>query len=112
MSVAEIKAKNKRGEYSNNDGLTKDIETMIANAKHYNEESSDVWKDADALFKLFAKLANREDLLGDDDHEEVSEVTYNKETYHVGDCVEFQYEEDTTKRTNVGVIIKLWKSES
>jgi len=39
-------------QYSSQQALVDDIELMFKNARHYNEESSQVYKDADALEHL------------------------------------------------------------
>ncbi|CZS92661.1 related to member of RSC complex [Rhynchosporium graminicola] len=109
-----IKKKAKRKKYHSVEQALKDLELMFENAKLYNLESSQVYKDAVNLQKEARILAEQEkkkpdsDFVDDDGRLPVPEILYNNEIWKVGDWVHLTNPNDVTKPI-VAQIYRTWQ---
>jgi chromatin structure-remodeling complex subunit RSC1/2 len=90
MAMDLIKRKAKRKKYQSVDAALKDLELMFDNAKEYNVEDSQVYKDAVDLQREARILAEQEkkkpdsDFADDDGRLPLSEILHNGELWKVG----------------------------
>jgi len=90
MVLDLIKKKAKRKKYQNVDQALSDVERMFENAKEYNEEGSQLHKDAIALQEEARRLAAQEKQKPDDAFRDedgklpLPEIVYKGETWKVG----------------------------
>jgi chromatin structure-remodeling complex subunit RSC1/2 len=90
MAMDLIKRKAKRKKYNSVDQVLKDLELMFENAKLYNLEDSQVYRDAMDLQKEARALAEQEKMKPDSDYVDedgrlpLPEILYNGEIWKVG----------------------------
>ncbi|KAL1602795.1 hypothetical protein SLS60_006216 [Paraconiothyrium brasiliense] len=115
MAMDVLKRKLKRKKYNSVDHFMQDVELMFENAKQYNEEDSQIYKDAVHLQKESRKVAAQEK--AKDDSEFVMEegripmpngILHNGELWKVGDWVHIQNANDLTKPI-VAQIYRTWQ---
>ncbi|KAI5851067.1 hypothetical protein GGS23DRAFT_601832 [Durotheca rogersii] len=112
-----IKRKAKRKKYHNVDQVLKDLELLFENAKQYNEEGSQVYKDAVELQSQARLLAEQEKAKPDNDFEDedgrrpLLEITHRGEVWRVGDWVHIANPNDSTKPV-VAQIYRTWEDRS
>jgi chromatin structure-remodeling complex subunit RSC1/2 len=115
MAMDVLKRKLKRKKYNSVDHFMQDVELMFENAKQYNEEDSQIYKDAVHLQKESRKVAEQEK--AKDDSEFVMEegripmpngILHNGELWKVGDWVHIQNANDMTKPI-VAQIYRTWQ---
>ncbi|KAF2444395.1 Bromodomain-containing protein [Karstenula rhodostoma CBS 690.94] len=115
MAMDVLKRKLKRKKYHSVDHFMQDVELMFENAKQYNEEDSQIYKDAVHLQKESRKVAEQEK--AKDDSEFVMEegripmpngILHNGELWKVGDWVHIQNANDLTKPI-VAQIYRTWQ---
>ncbi|KAF2641506.1 Bromodomain-containing protein [Massarina eburnea CBS 473.64] len=115
MAMDVLKRKLKRKKYNSVDHFMVDVELMFENAKQYNEEDSQIYKDAVHLQKEARKTAAAEK--EKDDSEFVMEegripmpngILHNGELWKVGDWVHVQNANDLTKPI-VAQIYRTWQ---
>ena len=98
-----IKRKAKRKKYHSVDQALKDLELMFDNAKEYNLEDSQVYKDAVDLQREARLLAEQEkkkpdsDFVDEDGRLPLPDILYNGELWKVGDWIHLQNPNDVTK---------------
>lgn len=91
-----IKRKAKRKKYQNVDQALKDLDLMFENAKQYNEEDSQLYKDAIELQQQAHVLAEQEKARPDNDFEDedgrrpLLEILHNGEVWRVGKLMHLQ----------------------
>ncbi|RDL30456.1 Bromodomain-containing protein [Venustampulla echinocandica] len=111
-----IKRKAKRKKYQSVDQVLKDLELMFENAKSYNLDSSQVYKDAVDLQKEARIIGEQEkkkpdtDFLDEDGRLPLSEIMYNGELWKVGDWVHLLNPNDVTKPI-VAQIFRTWQDQ-
>ncbi|KAI9743308.1 MAG: hypothetical protein M1818_003154 [Claussenomyces sp. TS43310] len=109
-----IKRKAKRKKYQSVDAAMKDLELMFENAKQYNLEESQIYKDAVGLQREAQLLAEQEkkkpdsDFADEDGRLPLSEILHNGEIWKVGDWVHIQNPNDLTKPI-VAQIYRTWQ---
>ena len=109
-----IKRKAKRKKYISVDQALKDLELMFDNAKSYNLESSQVYKDATHLQKQARDIAEQEkkkpdtDFVDEDGRLPLPEILHNGEIWKVGDWVHIVNENDISKPI-VAQIYRTWQ---
>ncbi|RDI84002.1 putative transcription initiation factor TFIID subunit [Venturia inaequalis] len=117
MALDMIKKKLKRKKYTTVEQCMKDLETMFENAKSYNQDESQVYKDAVYLQKETKKLADEVKAKPDTDY--VMEdgrlpmpdgILHNGELWKVGDWVHIQNANDLTKPI-VAQIYRTWQDQ-
>ncbi|KAG9303386.1 hypothetical protein G9A89_013712 [Geosiphon pyriformis] len=114
IALDNIKYKIKRYAYPTMDSFYQDLELMFENAKIYNAEESQIYEDAVQLKKLARKLTGikieevKEVKVGSENYDQIDEIFYEGEKYHIGDYVEIINPLDETK-PNIGHIFRLWK---
>ncbi|CAI9636195.1 unnamed protein product [Alternaria burnsii] len=115
MAMDILKRKLKRKKYNSVDHFMVDVELMFENAKQYNEEDSQIYKDAVHLQKESRKVAKAEKERPDTDYvmEEgripmPSGIVHNGELWKVGDWVHIQNANDLTKPI-VAQIYRTWQ---
>ena len=115
MAMDVLKRKLKRKKYNSVDHFMVDVELMFENAKQYNEEDSEIYKDAVHLQNEARKTAQAEK--EKDDSEFVMEegripmpngILHNGELWKVGDWVHIQNANDLTKPI-VAQIYRTWQ---
>ncbi|KAL1637261.1 hypothetical protein SLS58_009448 [Diplodia intermedia] len=115
MAMDILKKKLKRKKYQSIDQFMKDVEVMFENAKSYNEDESQIYKDAVYLQKEARKAADEEKKKPDSDY--VMEdgripmpegILHNGELWRVGDWVHIQNANDLTKPI-VAQIYRTWQ---
>lgn len=115
MAMDILKRKLKRKKYNSVDHFMVDVELMFENAKKYNEEDSQIYKDALLLQEEARKVAKLEK--EKDDSEFVMEegripmpngILHNGELWKVGDWVHIQNANDLTKPI-VAQIYRTWQ---
>ncbi|KAK7529904.1 chromatin structure-remodeling complex protein-like protein rsc1 [Phyllosticta citribraziliensis] len=115
MAMDILKKKLKRKKYQSVDQFMKDVELMFENAKQYNEDESQIYKDACFLQKETRKAADEEKAKPDTDY--VMEdgriplpegILHNGELWKVGDWVHIQNANDLTKPI-VAQIYRTWQ---
>lgn len=98
-----IKRKAKRKKYQSVDAVIRDLELMFENAKQYNVEESQIYKDAVILQTEARILAEQEKKKPDSEFADeegklpLSEILHNGEIWKVGDWVHIQNPNDLTK---------------
>ena len=115
MAMDILKRKLKRKKYNSVDHFMVDVELMFENAKQYNEEDSQIYKDAVHLQKESRKVAKAEKEKPDTEYvmEEgripmPSGIVHNGELWKVGDWVHIQNANDLTKPI-VAQIYRTWQ---
>ncbi|KAF1929145.1 Bromodomain-containing protein [Didymella exigua CBS 183.55] len=115
MAMDILKRKLKRKKYTSVDHFMVDVELMFENAKQYNEEDSQIYKDAVHLHKESRKVAKAEKEKPDTDFvmEEgripmPNGILHNGELWKVGDWVHVQNANDVTKPI-VAQIYRTWQ---
>lgn len=115
MAMDILKRKLKRKKYNSVDHFMVDVELMFENAKQYNEEDSQIFKDAVHLQKESRKVAKAEKEKPDTDFvmEEgripmPNGILHNGELWKVGDWVHIQNANDLTKPI-VAQIYRTWQ---
>ncbi|KAF1938607.1 chromatin structure-remodeling complex protein rsc1 [Clathrospora elynae] len=115
MAMDILKRKLKRKKYNSVDQFMVDVELMFENAKQYNEEDSQIYKDAVHLQKESRKIAQAEKEKPDTEYvmEEgriplPSGIVHNGELWKVGDWVHIQNANDLTKPI-VAQIYRTWQ---
>ncbi|KAH7138079.1 hypothetical protein B0J11DRAFT_475353 [Dendryphion nanum] len=115
MAMDILKRKLKRKKYNSVDQFMVDVELMFENAKRYNEEDSQIYKDAVHLQKEARKTAQEEKDKPDTDYvmEEgripmPTGILHNGELWKVGDWVHVQNPNDLTKPI-VAQIYRTWQ---
>jgi chromatin structure-remodeling complex subunit RSC1/2 len=109
-----IKRKAKRKKYLSVDQALKDLELMFENAKSYNLEDSQVYKDAIYLQREARTLAEQEkkkpdsDFVDEDGRLPLPEILYDGELWKVGDWVHLINHNDVTKPI-VAQIYRTWQ---
>lgn len=109
-----IKRKAKRKKYLSVDQALKDLELMFENAKSYNLENSQVYKDAVDLQREARVLAEQEkkkpdsDFVDEDGRLPLTEILYEGELWKVGDWVHLSNANDVTKPI-VAQIYRTWQ---
>jgi chromatin structure-remodeling complex subunit RSC1/2 len=115
MAIDLIKRKSKRKKYNSVDHFMKDMDTMFNNAMSYNEDDSQIFKDAKDLKAEAQKLAEAEKKNPDSQY--VMEdgrlplpdgILHNGELWKVGDWVHIQNPNDVTKPI-VAQIYRTWE---
>ncbi|KAF2470470.1 Bromodomain-containing protein [Lindgomyces ingoldianus] len=115
MAMDILKKKLKRKKYSSVDHFMQDVELMFENAKTYNEDDSQVYKDAVFLQKEARITAKQEKEKPDTEYvmEEgripmPNGILHNGELWKVGDWVHIQNANDLTKPI-VAQIYRTWQ---
>lgn len=115
MAMDILKRKLKRKKYNSVDHFMQDVELMFENAKQYNEEDSQIYKDAVHLQKEARRVAKIEKDKPDTDYvmEEgripmPNGILHNGELWKVGDWVHIQNANDLTKPI-VAQIYRTWQ---
>ncbi|KAF2084565.1 BAH-domain-containing protein [Saccharata proteae CBS 121410] len=115
MAMDLLKKKLKRKKYQSVDQFMKDVEVMFENAKSYNQDESQIYKDAVHLQKEARKAAEEEKKKPDTEY--VMEdgrlpmpngILHNGELWKVGDWVHIQNANDLTKPI-VAQIYRTWQ---
>ncbi|KAK8254489.1 chromatin structure-remodeling complex protein-like protein rsc1 [Phyllosticta capitalensis] len=115
MAMDVLKKKLKRKKYQSVDQFMKDVELMFENAKQYNEDESQIYKDACFLQKETRKAAEEEKAKPDTEY--VMEdgriplpdgILLNGELWKVGDWVHIRNANDLTKPI-VAQIYRTWQ---
>lgn len=115
IAMDVLKRKLKRKKYNSVDHFMQDVELMFDNAKQYNEEDSQIYKDAVHLQTESRKVAEQEK--AKDDSKFVMEegripmpngILHNGELWKVGDWVHIQNANDLTKPI-VAQIYRTWQ---
>lgn len=90
IALDNIKRKAKRKKYPTVDSVLKDIDLMFNNAKHYNEEGSEIFEAAVELQKQAHGLVAQEKARPDDEFRDedgklpLAEIQYNGQSWKVG----------------------------
>ncbi|KAL8713928.1 MAG: hypothetical protein Q9220_002074 [cf. Caloplaca sp. 1 TL-2023] len=115
IAIEIIKRKQKRKKYQSVDHFMRDIDAMFNNAKSYNQDESQIYKDAVLLQTEARKLADAEKSKPDDEYvmEEgrlplPNGILHNGELWKVGDWVHIQNPNDVTKPI-VAQIYRTWQ---
>jgi chromatin structure-remodeling complex subunit RSC1/2 len=114
MAMDILKRKLKRKKYNSVDHFMQDVELMFENAKSYNEDDSQVYKDAVHLQKEARMIAKQEKEKPDSEYamEEgripLPNILHNGELWKVGDWVHIQNPNDMTKPI-VAQIYRTWQ---
>ncbi|KAJ4359425.1 hypothetical protein N0V95_002172 [Ascochyta clinopodiicola] len=115
MAMDILKRKLKRKKYNSVDHFMVDVELMFENAKQYNEEDSQIYKDAVHLQRESRKVAKAEkdkpdtDFVMDEGRIPMPNgILHNGELWKVGDWVHIQNANDLTKPI-VAQIYRTWQ---
>ncbi|KAL8915579.1 MAG: hypothetical protein Q9171_000144 [Xanthocarpia ochracea] len=115
IAIEIIKRKQKRKKYQSVDHFMRDIDTMFNNAQSYNQDESQIYKDAVLLQREAQKLADAEKSKPDADYvmEEgrlplPNGILHNGELWKVGDWIHIQNPNDVTKPI-VAQIYRTWQ---
>lgn len=115
IAIDLIKRKVKRKKYQSLEHFMKDLETMFNNAMQYNEDESDIHKDAKELWEEAKKIAEAEKqkpdteyLMEDGRLPLPNGILHNNELWKVGDWVHIQNPNDVTKPI-VAQIYRTWQ---
>lgn len=109
-----IKRKAKRKKYQSVDQVLKDLDLMFDNAKEYNLDESEVYKDAVDLQREAHILAEQEkkkpdsDFADEDGRLPLPEILHNGEIWKVGDWIHLTNGNDVTKPI-VSQIYRTWQ---
>ena len=115
IAIELIKRKQKRKKYQSMEHFLRDMDLVFNNAKSYNEDESQIYKDAVYLQKEAHQLAEAE--MKKPDTEYVMEegrlplpngILYNSELWKVGDWVHIQNPNDVTKPI-IAQIYRTWQ---
>ncbi|KAF3059561.1 Chromatin structure-remodeling complex subunit RSC1 [Daldinia childiae] len=112
-----IKRKAKRKKYQNVDQVLRDLDLMFENAKLYNEEDSQLYKDAVELQRQTHLLAEQEKAKPDSEFEDedgrrpLPEIFHKGEIWRIGDWVHITNPNDLTKPI-VAQIYRTWEDRS
>jgi chromatin structure-remodeling complex subunit RSC1/2 len=114
IAMDTIKKRAKRKNYQSVDQVLKDLNLMFENAKSYNLEDSQVYKDAVHLQKEAKIIAEQEkkkpdsDFADEDGRLPLSEILHNGELWKVGDWVHLSNPNDVTKPI-VAQVYRTWQ---
>ena len=115
VAIDLIKRKAKRKKYQSLEHFMKDMELMFKNAMAYNEDESEIYKDAMDLLDEAHKLADAErskpdtDFLMEDGRLPLPDgILHNNELWKVGDWIHLQNPNDVTKPI-VAQIYRTWQ---
>ncbi|KAI0475039.1 hypothetical protein GGR56DRAFT_492962 [Xylariaceae sp. FL0804] len=114
IALDVIKRKYKRKKYQSVDQALADIDLMFGNAKEYNEEASQIHKDAVELQRYAHVLAEQEKAKPDEDFADedgrlpLSQIQHNGEVWRIGDWVHITNQNDLTKPI-VAQIFRAWQ---
>ncbi len=115
MAIEQIKRKQKRKKYTSVDHFMRDMDVMFNNAKSYNTDESQIYKDAMNLQAEAHKFADAEKQKPDTEYamEEgrlplPGGIVHNGEHYKVGDWIHIQNANDVTKPI-VAQIYRTWQ---
>ncbi|MCJ1246563.1 hypothetical protein MMC30_003771 [Trapelia coarctata] len=115
IAIELIKRKQKRKKYHSVDHFMRDVDTMFNNAKSYNQDESQIYKDAVYLQAEAHRLAEIEKARPDSDFvmEEgripmPNGILHNNELWQIGDWVHIQNANDVTKSI-VAQIYRTWQ---
>lgn len=118
MAMDMLKRKLKRKKYNSVDHFMQDVELMFENAKKYNEDDSQVYKDAVFLQKEARAAAKIEKEKPDSEYRAEegripmpNGILHNGELWKVGDWVHIQNANDLTKPI-VAQIYRTWQDEN
>ncbi|KAL2185938.1 hypothetical protein L209DRAFT_754425 [Thermothelomyces heterothallicus CBS 203.75] len=113
IALDTIKKKHKRKKYQSVDHALQDLELMFENAKQFNEEGSEVYRDAVELAKQARILAEEEKAKPDEDFRDedgrlpLAGIEYRGEIWRVGDWVHIRNPNDLSKPI-VAQIFQTW----
>ncbi|AEO60256.1 hypothetical protein MYCTH_108504 [Thermothelomyces thermophilus ATCC 42464] len=113
IALDTIKKKHKRKWYQSVDQALQDLELMFENAKQFNEEGSEVYRDAVELAKQARILAEEEKAKPDEDFRDedgrlpLACIEYRGEIWRVGDWVHIRNPNDLSKPI-VAQIFRTW----
>ncbi|KAF2663454.1 Bromodomain-containing protein [Microthyrium microscopicum] len=117
MALDGIKRKLKRKKYTSVDQFMRDVNLMFDNAKQYNQDESQIYKDAVELQQEGKSLAEAEkakpdsDFTMEDGRIPMPEgILHNGEVWKVGDWVHIQNANDLTKPI-VAQIYRTWRDQ-
>lgn len=115
IAVDLIKRKVKRKKYQSLEYFMKDMEVMFTNAMQYNEDESDIYKDAKELWEEAQKTAEAEKQKPDNEYlmEDgrlplPNGILHNGELWKVGDWAHIQNPNDVTKPI-VAQLYRTWQ---
>lgn len=115
VAIDLIKRRVKRKKYTSLEHFMRDLELMFNNAMQYNEDESDLYKDAKELWEEAKKLADAERqkpdaeyLLEDGRMPLPNGILHNGELWKVGDWVHIQNPNDVTKPI-IAQIYRTWQ---
>ncbi|KAH8819579.1 hypothetical protein F5884DRAFT_658857 [Xylogone sp. PMI_703] len=114
IAMDVIKRKAKRKKYHSVDQVLRDLELMFENAKEYNLEDSQVYKDAVDLQREARIIAEQEKKKPDSDFVDeegklpLPEILHNGEVWKVGDWIHLSNPNDVTKPI-VAQIYRTWQ---
>ncbi|CAG8982462.1 hypothetical protein HYALB_00009956 [Hymenoscyphus albidus] len=114
IAMDTIKKRAKRKNYQSVDQVMKDLDLMFENAKSYNLEDSQVYKDAVDLQKEAKTIAEQEKQKPDEDFADedgrlpLSEILHNGELWKVGDWIHLANPNDVTKPI-VAQVYRTWQ---
>ncbi|KAL8675394.1 MAG: hypothetical protein Q9168_000225 [Polycauliona sp. 1 TL-2023] len=115
VAIEIVKRKIKRKKYQSVDHFMRDVDTMLNNAQSYNQDESQIYKDAVLLQKETQQLADVERSKPDADYvmEEgrlslPNGILHNGELWKVGDWIHIQNPNDVTKPI-VAQIYRTWQ---
>lgn len=114
ISMDLIKKKAKRKKYTSIDQVLKDLDLMFENAKSYNLEGSQVYKDAVDLQREARIMTEQEKrkpdsvFFDEDGRLPVPEILHNNEMWKVGDWVHLSNPNDFTKPI-IAQIYRTWQ---
>lgn len=115
VAVDLIKRKVKRKKYQSLEHFMRDMELMFNNAMKYNEDESDIYKDAKELWEEAKNIAEAEKqkpdteyLMEDGRLPLPNGILHNNELWKVGDWVHIQNPNDVTKPI-VAQIYRTWQ---
>ncbi|KAI8150683.1 Chromatin structure-remodeling complex subunit RSC1, partial [Colletotrichum sp. SAR 10_70] len=117
IALDNIKRKAKRKKYPTVDSVLKDIDLMFNNAKHYNEEGSEIFEAAVELQKQAHGLVAQEKARPDDEFRDedgklpLAEIQYNGQSWKVGDWVHIRNVNDMAKPI-VAQIFRTWQDRA
>ncbi|KAL9114165.1 MAG: hypothetical protein Q9227_001937 [Pyrenula ochraceoflavens] len=115
IAIDLIKKKSKRKKYESVEHFMRDMDLMFNNAKLYNEDDSEIFKDAVDLQKEAHKLAEEEkakpdsEYLMEDGRMPLPDgILHNGELFRIGDWVHIQNPNDVTKPI-VAQVYRTWQ---
>jgi chromatin structure-remodeling complex subunit RSC1/2 len=115
IALDTIKKKAKRKKYQSLEQFLKDLDLLFNNAKQFNEDGSEIYRDAIDLQKEAQRLADIERAKPDDEYlmEDgrrplPNGILYKSELWKVGDWIHIQNQNDVTKPV-VAQIYRTWE---